>query len=51
MRKLDPKRIGKISLTAFIDFNRESIIWNDSEEFWGYEKQLLAWIQILESET
>ena len=34
MRKLDPKRSGKISLTAFIDFNRESIIWNDSEEFW-----------------
>jgi Ca2+-binding EF-hand superfamily protein len=26
MRKLDPKRTGKISLTAFIDFNRESIV-------------------------
>lgn len=25
MRKLDPKRTGKISLTAFIDFNREQI--------------------------
>jgi len=26
MRKLDPKRTGKISLTAFIDFNREHIV-------------------------
>jgi Ca2+-binding EF-hand superfamily protein len=26
MRKLDPKRTGKISLTAFIDFNREQIV-------------------------
>lgn len=28
MRKLDPKRTGKISLTAFIDFNREHIVWH-----------------------
>ena len=26
MRKLDPKRTGKISLTSFIDFNREKIV-------------------------
>jgi Ca2+-binding EF-hand superfamily protein len=26
LRKLDPKRSGKISLTAFIDFNREKIV-------------------------
>jgi len=26
MRKLDPKKTGKISLTAFIDFNRETIV-------------------------
>ena len=26
MRKLNPKRTGKISLTAFIDFNREHIV-------------------------
>ena len=26
MQKLDPKRTGKISLTAFIDFNREHIV-------------------------
>ena len=25
LRKLDPKRSGKISLTAFIDFNRDTI--------------------------
>lgn len=28
MRKLDPKTTGKISLTAFIDFNREKIVWS-----------------------
>ena len=26
MQKLDAKRTGKISLTAFIDFNREHIV-------------------------
>ena len=26
MRKLDPRRTGRISLTAFIDFNREPIV-------------------------
>ena len=29
MRKLDPKKTGKISLTAFIDFNRETIVWSN----------------------
>ena len=29
MRKLDPKKTGKISVTAFIDFNKEEIVWHD----------------------